>query len=105
MKDHVGAILRPTPHASCGHLCAAVVGRADLTLSSGVVAGQPFETLCSLHGTLELFRAAVIDLHRLAQNVDAVLIAVQFVILPGGEAIREHSVRVDLVKCAEQRVL
>ena len=58
-----------------------------MPVSRGIDARQPLQPLGCLHRTLDLFRAAEVQQHHLTEHIDAVLIAVQFVILAGSEAI------------------
>ena len=54
LEDEVAARLGPAPDAVFGHLAAAEVGGADLTVAGGVDAGEPFEALGGLHRALDL---------------------------------------------------
>ena len=55
-------------------------------------AGQPLQPFGRQHRALDVLRIAEVHHHRLAQNIESVLVGVQFVILPGCQSVVPHLV-------------
>ncbi len=95
--------LGPAPHALGGDGRAAEVARTDVAVAGGIHAGDPLRRRGRVHRPLDLLRPAVVEHHRLAEHVDALFVAVQFVGLDGRQAVGEQPLRVEGFHFPRQR--
>ena len=74
LEDHIRPRLGPSPNAALRHLGSAVVGRPHMPMPGRVHARKPLQPPRRHHRPLDVLRIAEVHHHRLAKNIQPVLV-------------------------------